>query len=113
MGRGGRQSNGAGCGLCGYFRGVLVLCFQIIHLKTQEDDSWKVREPFSPTIMSSGATYLSVCLPLRPAVPAHSCREAINKENAELLLVTVWILGSGVFFSKQISCFYAPRCLLS
>lgn len=35
-------------------QGVLVLCFQIVHLKTPEDDLWKVREPFPQQLRSPG-----------------------------------------------------------
>lgn len=75
------------------------------------------KRAFSPTVLSSGATYcayLSIYLPAAQARGASALVLGSDKwENAELLLATEWIGGSTAFFSEQKRCFYAPRCLLS
>lgn len=68
-------------------QGFLVLCFQIIHLKTPEDNLRKVREPFPQQLHPPGPR--TVCTWVFAYCSGPQCWE-----NAELLLAMVCVLGS-------------------
>lgn len=88
--------------------------FPDLHLKTAKDSLWKVREPL-PQHFHPDHVYreLPGCLLGPFAEPAHPWLGSDKQGTAELLLDTVRILGSVGFFSKEISCFYTLRFLLS
>lgn len=115
--RGGGEAAGLAAS-CAVTFGVLFLCLQIIHLKTPEDGLQKVREPFPPAIASSGASYCAATAPLavqrRPVVPADPLcpcpQEVVNGTRS----CAGRSAGTGEHSSssKQVGCWYMPRCLL-